>query len=956
MEKVLEERCANFRRYRRACLSLIIALSFLGEVFGQSTGQPPRQVTFTINGQVGTNQTIEWDSTANAWAIVSEGNKHILKVPGIRLVTATGTANYIPKFSAANALTNSQIYDTGTRVGVGKTDPVSRFDVNGKVSADSGLVRNSVTIGDVSGTTDGFNYALIVKRSLPAATIGYFQNTDTTGFSGIRFFNSEGVRLGSFGSGNKGASSYKNQLYMLAQGASTPFILGTNTTERMRITPAGDVGIGTTTPGYKFAVVGTGNFTGDLTLGANAIIATAPTIGSHATNKTYVDAGLLSKLDSSGVRGSTGYVPVFTGTRVIRNSTIYENNGNIGFGTTATGGHKLRIRNNFTDSFSYGVRVDGEVQSSVTSGINMFRTDFSTQAATFNTGTLIHYYAVQGVLGAGSSVTNQFGFRADGGMTGAANNYAFFSTLPESGNANWNLYLPGTAPNYLAGPVGIGGTGFVGVNFRVSRHISGASTSIASWVNGQVQSTGSVTTAYYNRTDASIASGAALTTLIHYGATQGTFSGTTGIQMGFSVASSLTDATNNYGFHSNIPASAGRWNFYAAGSANNFFAGNVGIGISSPTHKLHVDYSDTTTYSPTSQTQGIGLLINNTNNATNNKFAMVKFQIGTSGIGIGYFGIIKPLAGNTSTAFVWTLRGSAGPVDEYMRLTTTGLGIGTLAPAYKLDVNGTGHFVSNVTFDANALIATAPTSGSHAANKTYVDTKQAGDGDLTAIAALTGTGFPKRTGTDTWSLGALSISDVTSLQSSLDTKLDSSGIRGASGYIPKFTATRTIRNSQVFDDGTNIGIGTTTPSAKLQVNGSGSFQSNVSVLGTVTAFKFAGSGPVPSISSGAGAGTLPAVSITGSSTAFHVDVVVGSSPTAGGDVFTITFPTYTSTPHVTFSPQNDAEYYNADITANTRDDSVFITGKSATEFTLKLKTNRSMINSNTYSFDFHIIK
>lgn len=46
---------------------------------------------------------------------------------------------------------------------------------------------------------------------------------------------------------------------------------------------------------------------------------------------------------------------------------------------------------------------------------------------------------------------------------------------------------------------------------------------------------------------------------------------------GFSVPSGYTGATNNYGFYSNIPSGAGRWNFYAAGTAANYFAGETTI-------------------------------------------------------------------------------------------------------------------------------------------------------------------------------------------------------------------------------------------------------------------------------------------------------------------------------------------------------------------------------------------
>ncbi len=42
---------------------------------------------------------------------------------------------------------------------------------------------------------------------------------------------------------------------------------------------------------------------------------------------------------------------------------------------------------------------------------------------------------------------------------------------------------------------------------------------------------------------------------------------------------------------------------------------------------------------------------------------------------------------------------------------------------------------------------------------------------------------------------------------------------GTTNYLPKLTAARTVGNSQIFDNGTNVGIGTTSPSQKLHVNG-----------------------------------------------------------------------------------------------------------------------------------------
>jgi len=45
------------------------------------------------------------------------------------------------------------------------------------------------------------------------------------------------------------------------------------------------------------------------------------------------------------------------------------------------------------------------------------------------------------------------------------------------------------------------------------------------------------------------------------------------------------------------------------------------------------------------------------------------------------------------------------------------------------------------------------------------------------------------------------------------------GGSGTTNYIPKFTSSSAIGNSQIFDDGTNVGIGTTSPAAKFNVTG-----------------------------------------------------------------------------------------------------------------------------------------
>jgi hypothetical protein len=85
------------------------------------------------------------DSSAVSLYAKSDDNLYIKRSNGTELQLLTsldiggisGTTNYIPKFTAANQLGNSIIYETGGKIGIGTTAPSVTLDVNGQIRSRS---------------------------------------------------------------------------------------------------------------------------------------------------------------------------------------------------------------------------------------------------------------------------------------------------------------------------------------------------------------------------------------------------------------------------------------------------------------------------------------------------------------------------------------------------------------------------------------------------------------------------------------------------------------------------------------------------------------------------------------------------------------------------------------------------------------------------------------------------
>ena len=137
----------------------------------------------------------------------------------------------------------------------------------------------------------------------------------------------------------------------------------------------------------------------------------------------------------------------------------------------------------------------------------------------------------------------------------------------------------------------------------------------------------------------------------------------------------------------NIAGSATGYSFHAKNSGTTRFViqnnGNVGIGLTTPTAKLHIKGGDYNT----------GLILQATSNAIGITF------MGSDGVVDGYIYGNSGAIGFLDDDSQWAIQHQTDSHtafsinnSEKMRLNNTGLGIGATAPGYKLQVNGRGMF------------------------------------------------------------------------------------------------------------------------------------------------------------------------------------------------------------------------------------------------------------------------
>lgn len=368
--------------------------------------------------------------------------------------------------------------------------------------------------------------------------------------------NSTGGRLviGSTGDvGIGGGASSGEVLHVQRSGTGSEVILGhfQNTGGGSAIAT---IKIGEGTPETQYGVLG--HYGADNSFRIGAVSASAGYLSFHTGNigSTNLSSGERMRIDASGRVGF---------------AAAAGNDTSVLLGGTAVSAT--------TSLFMY--RNIQAVNSSVTSFAVGFENQANTQAASFTLGTYAGFRAQQGTFGAGSAVTNQSGFDADSSLIGATNNFGFRGRIAAGAN-RWNIFMDGTAANYLAGSTGIGTTSLTGSSLVVGKNITGDVFGTGIFSNGTVQSDVTTQARYFVTQASTAAATFTVPQLYHYVADQGTFGANSVVtnQYGFSVSSALTGATNNYAYYSALSAAANRYNIYMSGTAANYFAGQTAIG------------------------------------------------------------------------------------------------------------------------------------------------------------------------------------------------------------------------------------------------------------------------------------------------------------------------------------------------------------------------------------------
>jgi hypothetical protein len=296
------------------------------------------------------------------------------------------------------------------------------------------------------------------------------------------------------------------------------------------------------------------------------------------------------------------------------------------------------------------------------------------------------------------------------------------------------------------------------------------------------------------------------------------------------------------------------------------FAANAGSSLTTgSTYPITSSWANNAISSSYANVAATATSANTANSATSASYALTaSFALNASGGGSG------TVTGSVNYIAKFTSGSSVG--NSVIYESGSNIGIGTTSPNSKLNINSSGSLVSgSVVFSvegtqgslfsvddnlSGSLMSVNDVSGlpilevfsddrlvvgTYNSNALVVTGSRVGIGTNVPIAKLqvsgniSGSSFTSSVSNGVGFLGTSSFSVTSSYALSALTAsfaLNASGGGGGSGtvtgstnYISKFTSGTSVGNSVIYETGSNIGIGTTVPNSKLNINSSGSLVS-----------------------------------------------------------------------------------------------------------------------------------
>jgi len=716
-------------------------------------------------------------------------------------ITGTGTTNYVSKFTGSTSLGNSLIYDDGSNVGIGTTSPAWKLDVSGVgrfrdanayegafiegtngVAYFGSLAADAISLysGGVSRVYINSSGNVGIGTTSPVA-ISNYTTLDLRGTNGSLLYMGQAGATASLRLIGEGTDGYIDNINI-----SGGLLFRTNAaTERMRITLGGNVGIGTTTPSVKLEVVG--NIKSSLSGYEFQIYPAFDTnvvgMGASSNHNLAIVTNAIERMriTSSGnlLLGQTsdfGYLLQVNGTSYFQGTALFNNTvtaaGTGNRSVVLTGGGAGRIDINGDGSvYATGILFNSQAGGTALSGI-----------WNYGSGTSQQWLAI-----GGTAYNNSAMYVLPSGNVGIGTTSPFTILELKSNDPVQRFSVNGGATNNKTYEIrGIGASGFEGLQFRA---VNDANTVYDSLMflarNGNV---GIGTSSPAQKLDVS------------------------GVAKANSFLFNASSGGGNWqiGSDGSIDSGKGMYIYNSLGDYRISIKenGNVGIGTTSPNEKLVISGSGA---------QRLDII--DTSGAT--------ARIATTS-GINYIG-------TTTSHPVALITGDA----ERMRIDSSGnVGIGTSSPTSKLSITdgatmyasqeGTLLDIKRNTSNGNN---TTSRSGIRLANNSnafqiwyggttdrlrFVD---GGDNEVMSMVNGGNVGIGTSSPASLLHLSSNSSPFIRLQTTNGSGKTWGIGVDNAFGNGINFSEIGVADARLFIANGGNVGIGTTSPSAKLNVSG-----------------------------------------------------------------------------------------------------------------------------------------